>query len=407
MSSPDVTSSEFKTKAHAFYAELRQNEPVYAAKLPDGQTAWLITRYDDVNRALKDERIFKDKRKLRKRAGLTRLPGFLRSLEALERNMLDVDPPDHGRLRGLVHKGFTPRRVEQMAARVERLADERLFQMGNGGSVDLLHEYALPIPTTIISEMLGIPAGDQGRFHRWSSDIVAASAASSVYSPGVLLRVLPSLFRFVRYLKQVIAGKSAEPGDDLISALVQAEEASDRLSADEVLAMVFLLVVAGHETTVNLIANGALALLQYREERERLRAEPGLYRSAVEELLRFYSPVEVATERYAREPIEVAGVEIPKDALICPVLASANRDEKHFERPDELDVGRDPNRHLAFGDGIHFCLGAPLARLEGRIALEKLLARWPDLRLLVSPDELRWKRGLNLRGLESLPVALG
>ncbi len=170
--------------------------------------------------------------------------------------------------------------------------------------------------------------------------------------------------------------------------------------------MVFLLVVAGHETTVNLIGNGTLALLQHPKELERLRAEPALWRSAVEEFLRFYSPIEVATERYAREPIEVAGVEIPKDALVCPVVASANRDEGRFERPDELDVGRDPNRHLAFGDGIHFCLGAPLARLEGRIALEKLLDRFPDPRLAVAADELRWRRGLNLRGLESLPVAL-
>lgn len=311
--------------------------------------------------------------------------------------MLDVDPPDHGRLRGLVHKGFTPRRIDQMADRVERLAEELLSRIGTRGTFDLLRDYALPIPSTIISEMLGIPASDQDRFHRWSGDIVAASA-------GINLRGVLSAIRFVRYLKRVIARKSAEPADDLISALVQAEEASDRLSADEVLAMVFLLVIAGHETTVNLIANGTLALLQHPEELERLRAEPGLFRSAVEELLRFYSPVEVATERYAREPIEVAGVPIPKDALVCPVLASANRDESHFARPDELDLSRENNRHLAFGDGIHFCLGAPLARLEGRIALERLVSRFPGLKLAVPPSELRWRRGLHLRGLESLPV---
>jgi cytochrome P450 len=397
---PDVTSSEFKRTAYAFYADLRREAPVYPATLPDGQTAWLLTRYDDVNRALKDERLFKDKRKLRKRAGLTRLPGFLGSLQALEKNMLDVDPPDHGRLRGLVHKGFTPRRVEQMASRVERLAEELLPGMGNGGPVDLLHRYALPIPTTIISEMLGIPAGDQHRFHRWTSAIVAASAGKS------LLRVLPSVLLFVRYLKAIIARKAAEPGDDLISALVQAEESSDRLSADEVLAMVFLLVVAGHETTVNLIGNGVLALLQHPKERERIGAQPSLYRSAVEELLRFYSPVEVATERYAAEPVEIAGTMIPKDALVCPVIASANRDEEHFERPDELDLGRENNRHLAFGDGFHFCLGAPLARLEGRIALEKLFTRWPNARLAVPPEEIRWRPGLNLRGLETLPLIL-
>jgi cytochrome P450 PksS len=399
--SPDVTSSEFKKSAYSFYKELRRAKPVYPAKLPDGQTAWLLSRYDDVDRALKDERLFKDKRKLRKRSGLARLPGLFRSLEALERNMLDVDPPDHGRLRGLVHKGFTPRRVDEMGARVERLAEELLSKMGSGASVDLLHEYALPIPTTIISEMLGIPAGDQVRFHRWSNDIVAASARKS------LLGVLPSVIRFLRYLKGIIARKSAEPADDLISALVQAEEASDRLSPEEVLAMVFLLVVAGHETTVNLIGNGTLALLEHPGERERLRAEPGLFRGAVEEFLRFYSPVEVATERYASEPIEVEGVMIPRDALVCPVLASANRDESHFDRSEDLDVARANNRHLAFGDGIHFCLGAPLARLEGRIALEKLFSRWPNLELAVSYDEIRWRAGLNLRGLQMLPVTLG
>jgi cytochrome P450 PksS len=315
--------------------------------------------------------------------------------------MLDVDPPDHGRLRGLVHKGFTPKRVEQMASRVESVSEELLGKAGKRGSIDLIHDYALPIPLTIISEMLGIPSRDQLRFHRWSNQIVSATASKSI------LRVLPSVLRFFFYLRGLIARKRAEPEDDLISALVQAEEQSDRLSADEVLAMVFLLVVAGHETTVNLIGNGTLALLEHRGELERLRADPGLLRSAIEELLRFGSPVEVATERYAREPIEIGSVIIPKDALVCPVLASANRDESRFERPDELDLGRENNHHLAFGDGIHFCLGAPLARLEGRIALERMLAHWPDLRLAVHPDELRFRPGLNLRGLRKLPVAFG
>lgn len=398
---PDVTSSEFKSAAYGFYAELRKTQPVYAAKLPDSQTAWLLTRYEDVNRALKDDRLFKDKRKLGERSGITRVPRFLSFLEAVEHNMLDLDPPDHGRLRRLVHIGFTPKRVERMADRVERLADELLGKAGRRGSIDLIHDYALPIPLTIISEMLGIPARDQLRFHQWSNRIVAATASKNVFS------VLPSMLRFFFYLRRVIARKRAEPEDDLISALVQAEEQSERLSADEVLAMVFLLVVAGHETTVNLIGNGTLALLQFPEQRERLRSEPSLIRSAIEEILRFYSPVEVATERYAREPIEIAGVTIPKDGLVHPVLASANRDENTFDRPDDFDVGRENNQHLAFGDGIHFCLGAPLARLEGRIALERMLAHWPDLRLAVPADELRFRPGLHLRGLRSLPVAFG
>jgi cytochrome P450 PksS len=398
---PDVTSSDFKSTAYRFYAELRRSAPVYAAKLPDSQTAWLITRYDDVNRALKDERLFKDKRKLGNRSGVAKVPRFLSFLEAIEGNMLDVDPPDHGRLRGLVHKGFTPKRVEQMASRVERVSEELLGKAGKRGSIDLIHDYALPIPLTIISDMLGIPSRDQLRFHRWSNRIVAASASKSIF------RVLPSVLRFFYYLRGVIARKRAEPEDDLISALIQAEEQSERLSADEVLAMVFLLVIAGHETTVNLIGNGTLALLQFPDQMERLRADPSLMRSAIEEMLRFYSPVEVATERYAGEPIEIEGVTIPKDGLVCPVLASANRDGSYFERPDDLDVGRENNRHLAFGDGIHFCLGAPLARLEGRIALERMLAHWPVIRLAVPAGELRFRPGLNLRGLQSLPVAFG
>jgi cytochrome P450 PksS len=288
-----------------------------------------------------------------------------------------------------------------MAARVERIADELLWKAGKRGSIDLIGDYALPIPLTIISDMLGIPPRDQLHFHRWSNRIVAASSSRS------LLTVLPSVLRLFLYLRRTIARKRAQPEDDLISALVEAEAETDRLSADEVLAMVFLLVIAGHETTVNLIGNGSLALLQWPDERERLRSDRGLLRSAVEELLRFHGPVEIATERYAREPIEIEGVVIPEHALVCPVLASANRDERRFERADQLDLGREDNRHLAFGDGIHFCLGAPLARLEGRIALERMLDHWPDLRLAVPPEELRFRPGLNLRGLRALPVSFG
>jgi cytochrome P450 PksS len=216
--------------------------------------------------------------------------------------------------------------------------------------------------------------------------------------------VLPAIWMFVRYIRQMIAAKRAQPQDDLISALVQAEEAGERLREDELVAMVFLLVVAGHETTVNLIGNGALALLQFPEQLARLRDDPALDATAVEELLRFHSPVEVSTERYAREEIRIAGVTIPQGALVYGVLSSANRDETQFEKADVLDLGRERNRHLAFGQGIHYCLGAPLARLEGQIALRRLLDRVPTLRLAVPESSLRWRKGLNLRGLEALPV---
>jgi cytochrome P450 len=394
----DVTSSDFKAGAYAYYARLRGEAPVHPVKLPTGQTVWLVSRYDDVVALLKDARLVKNQRSAEGSRPFSRLPGIFGFLQAIERNMLDLDAPDHTRLRGLVHLAFTPRLVERMRTRVESLADELLSRGLATGRMDLIASYALPIPATVISEMLGIPSADQVRFHKWSSAIVASTAGPNLF------RVLPAIWSFVRYIRRVIAAKRARPQDDLISALVQAEEAGDRLREDELVAMVFLLVVAGHETTVNLIGNGALALLQFPEQLARLRDDPALDATAVEELLRFYSPVEVSTERYAREPIDVAGVTIPQGALVYGVLSSANRDETQFEKPDALDLGRERNRHLAFGQGIHYCLGAPLARLEGQIALRRLLERVPTLRLAVPESSLRWRKGLNLRGLETLPV---
>ena len=394
----DVTSSAFKADAYAYYARLRAEAPVHPVRLPNGHVVWLVSRYDDVVALLKDPRLVKDQRRAEGSKPFSRLPGVLGFLQAIERNMLDVDAPDHTRLRGLVHLAFTPRLVERMTVRVESLADELLRKALSAGSMDLVSAYALPIPATVIAEMLGIPPADQGRFHKWSSAVVASTAGPN------LLRVLPAIWRFVRYIRQVIALKRAKPEDDLISALVQAEDAGERLREDELVAMVFLLVVAGHETTVNLIGNGALALLQFPEELARLRDDPSFDASGVEELLRFYSPVEVSTERYAREAFQVASVTIPRGSLVYGVLSSANRDETQFERPNVLDLGREKNRHLAFGQGIHYCLGAPLARLEGQIALRKLLTRCPSLRLAVPESTLCWRKGLNLRGLEALPV---
>jgi cytochrome P450 PksS len=330
---------------------------------------------------------------------MSRLPGVLGFLQAIERNMLDLDVPHHTRLRGLVHLAFTPRLIERMRGRIASLADERLDRAVARGGMDLIADYALPIPLTVISEMLGIPTRDQLRFHRWSNAIVSATAGINLF------RVLPAIWFFVRYLRRIIEAKRRRPVDDLISALVAAEEAGDKLRDDELVAMVFLLVVAGHETTVNLIGNGTLALLQFPHELERLRADPRLDATALEELLRFHSPIECSTERYAREPLAMAGVTIPTGSLVYGLIASANRDETQFDDPERLDLGREKNRHLAFGQGIHYCLGAPLARLEGQIALRRLLERMPGLRLAVPEAALRWRRGLNLRGLETLPVA--
>ncbi len=306
---------------------------------------------------------------------MAREPWIPSMLKPLERNMLDVDAPEHTRLRGLVHMAFTPRLVENMRDRIQRLTDELLDEVQLRGRMDLIRDYALPIPTTIIAEMLGVPVSDRHKFHRWSNTIV-----STVPSRWGILAAIPSLIAFLRYIRRLVRTRRAAPQDDLVSALVEAHEAGDQLSEDELLAMISLLLIAGHETTVNLIGNGMLALMEHPDQMNRLRDDPALIKPAVEELLRYDGPVQTATERYAREDVTIAGVTIPRGEMVFAVLASANRDERQFDHPDTLDLTREPNRHLAFGQGVHFCLGAPLARLEGQIAINSLLRRIPDLR---------------------------
>jgi cytochrome P450 PksS len=388
-----------KARAHEIYARLRNEAPVVRVALRGRQTGWLVTRYADVAALLTDARFVKDPANARADSHVRKDPWVPPIFRPLSRNMLDVDPPDHGRLRALVQKAFTPKLVDELGGRIEAIAESLLDALAPRASMDLIHDYALPIPTIIIAEMLGVPPSDRARFHRWSRKIVAATP-----SGWGMIGAIPSALSFLRYIRRLIRLRRAERRDDLVSALVSAEEAGERLNEDELVAMVFLLLIAGHETTVNLIGNGTLALLDHPGEMERLRADPGLGRSGIEELLRFEGPLETATERYAREDAAVGGVTIPRGSLVHAVLASANRDETQFARPDALDLSRDPNRHLAFGLGIHYCLGAPLARLEGRIAFDVLLRRCPDLRLAAPRSSLRWKPGLVLRGLKRLPV---
>ena len=395
----NIASPEFKANPYPFYARLRAEAPVYRVALPSKQTAWLITRYDDVLMALKDERFAKNKLNALTSEQVAKQPWVPAMFKPLEHNMLDLDTPDHTRLRALVHKAFTPRLIEQMQERIQKLADELLDAVQRQGRMDLIHDYALPIPTTIIAQMLGVPVQDRHKFHRWSNTIVSSNP-----SGWGMLKAIPDAMAFMRYIRKLIKARRAAPQDDLISALVQAEEAGEQLSEDELVAMIFLLLVAGHETTVNLIGNGMLALLEHPDQLEQLRNDPALIKPAVEELLRYASPVEMATERYAREDITIAGVTIPRGAMVLAVIASANRDDRRFANPDRLDITRQPNKHLAFGQGAHYCLGAPLARLEGQIAINTLLRRSSDLRLAVPPGAVRWRRALVLRGLESLPV---
>ncbi|HEU4561360.1 MAG TPA: cytochrome P450 [Longimicrobium sp.] len=394
----DLASPAFKANPYPTYARLREEAPVFRAKLGFRRWAWLVAGYDDVAALLRDARFAKDPLNVREPGGRATVPWVPALLRPLTRNMLDLDAPDHTRLRALVQKAFTPRLVEGLRPRIETLVGELLAKARRSGRAELIADLALPLPLTVISELLGVPAADRPRFHQWSERILSGS-------PGIgALRLLPAVRSLLRFLRKLFAERRAEPRDDLITALVQAEEAGDRLSEDELLGMVFLLLAAGHETTVNLIGSGVLALLQHPAELGRLRRDPALIGSAVEELVRFTSPVEVATERYAREDVVIAGVPIRRGEMVLGVIGSANRDHAHFAAPDTLDVAREPNRHLGFGLGAHYCLGAPLARLETRIAISSLLEQAPDLRLAVRPSALRWRKHVFLRGLRELPV---
>ena len=399
--SPNIVSREFKANPFPFFASLRTSQPVYRTTLPDKTPVWLISRYEDVVGLLKDERFVKNKRTAMTAEQLRKMPWVPPAFRPLERNMLDLDPPDHTRLRALVHKAFTPSLVGRMRNRIENLSDELLGHIAWKGEMDLINDYALPLPMTVITEILGVPTRDRDKFHRWSKAIV------SLTSPNATLRVIPSVWMFIRYLRRFFERRRQDPQDDLVSALIQAEEAGDKLSADELLATVFLLLVAGHETTVNLIGNGMLALLQHPDSMIRLRDNPAMIKTAVEELLRYTSPVFMTTERYAREDLNIRGVIIPRGEMTLGVIGSANRDESVFEKADELELAREPNKHLSFGQGIHFCLGAPLARLEAEIAINTLLSRVQDLHLRVAVGALRWRPSMFLRGLESLPLSFG
>jgi cytochrome P450 len=396
----DLFDPVFKADPYPTYARLRSSAPVHRATMPDGRGVWLITRYEDVLAVLKDERFVKDWRSALAPEQLAEIPPIPEVMKPLSRNMLDTDPPDHERLRALVSKAFTPRLIERMRPRVQAIADGLLDAVQDSGGMDLIDDYAFPLPITVIAELLGVPAEDRNNFREWS-DAAVSGNASQEYLEEILI---PHMQAFTDYLRALFEEKHANPRDDLVSALVQAEEVGDKLSEDELLGMVFLLLVAGHETTVNLIGNGVLALLQHPDQLQKLKDDPSLIKPAVEELLRYDGPVETSTERFAREDIDIGGTVIPRGEMVLVVLAAADHDPQRFSDPDELDITRTDNRHLAFGKGIHHCLGAPLARMEGQIAISTLLRRMPNLRLKGSSESLSWRPGMILRGLRGLPV---
>jgi cytochrome P450 len=388
-----LADPRFKANPYPFYARMRAEAPVFPVSVPVIGRAWIVTRYEDVIAVTIDDRFSRDiLPKLRW------LPGF--ALVPLTRHMLSQDPPNHSRLRKLVSQAFTPRRVEGMRNRIQAVCDELLDVAPRTGAFDLISGYALPIPLIVISELLGIPKHDRRRFHTLVQGSLPLAAPSGLLDIPI---ALPYVWLLNRYFRKLFAQCRAHPGDDLLSALVQAEEAGDRLDEDELLGMAALLLLAGYETTMHVIGTGALALLDHPDQRARFVSEPGLAGSAIEELLRYTTPVEITTPRIARENVTLASVTIPKGEWAIGVLGSANRDDSVFTDPDTLDLARDPNPHLAFGQGRHFCLGASLARMEAQIALTTLFARFPGIRLTQPAESLRWRR-LLLRGLAELPV---
>ncbi|MEE8313552.1 MAG: cytochrome P450 [Myxococcota bacterium] len=379
------------------YAELREQQPVFRVPVAAGPGMWLVSRYADVHTALRDDRFSTQRQPV---LG-TRQPSGTMALQAgmFGRTMLSTDPPEHTRLRRLVSKAFTPRRVEQLRPRVEEIVDELLLPATRSKEIDVISELSGPLPAIVIGELLGVPTEDHPRFRALSNQLLSSMGPPSPMSNGG--RSFGAGAELTGYLDGIIAERRAEPRDDLISAMIAAQEERDALTGQELLATSLLLLIAGYETTTNLIGNGVLALLRNPDELERLRAEPELLPTAVEEFLRYDSPVQ-ATARVAREEIELRGEKIPAGARVMTLIGAANRDPEQFEDPDRLDVSRADNPHLSFGQGIHSCLGAPLARLEAQIAFDALLGRFPSWQLV--PDALERRPNPLLRGLAKLPI---
>jgi len=399
----DLLSQETKRDPVAFSARLREQGPLIHLTSPFGMgESWIVTTYDDTIAILKDPRFIKDTQKVSKpsdrqdaaRESASVLQRFL----TWRRDMLTVDPPEHTRLRGLVSKAFTPRMIEQLRPRVQQIADELLDAVQARGKMDLIADFAFPLPITVISEMLGIPVKDRQQFRAWSQTIVNAPVGPQMEDK------LAALEMFVQYIKTLLADKRAHPGSDLTSGLVQAEEHRDTLSETELISTIFLLIVAGHETTVNLIGNGVLALLQHPDQMQLLRADSSLLPSAIEELLRYTAPVSLSSPRWASEDIPMHGKVISKGEMVFVSLIGADTDPQQFADPEVLNILRQEHQHVAFGKGIHYCLGAPLARLEGQIAIGTLLQRLPNLRQEPPAAQLTWTQNPILRGLTSLPV---
>jgi cytochrome P450 len=415
----DLSDPEYREHAFERYEEMRAKCPVSRAIITSGdggvdeqsvfrRPLWLVTEYEVGSRALLDRAISVDMTSVLTPEQLAQMPETPEVFQPLRRNILTVDPPEHTRLRKLVQPSFTASAIEKLRPRIQQITDDLLdaveataAERGESApdrQMELISQFSYPLPITVICEMLGIPPEDREQTRRWSEDLLSAQ------SPDRMEEIGRNIGEFIAYLRDLFARKRDTPGDDLISQLLQVEVDGDRLTEDEILAMVFILFVAGHITTVNLIANGVFALLTNPDQAAQLRSDPGLATNAVEEILRYYGPAETTTPRFAREDVELGGQAIAKGDPLLVVLAAADRDPARFADPQSFEITRDDaNRHIAFGKGVHACLGAPLARLEGQIALETLFRRYPDLRLAVPENEITWAPSFQ-RSLTGLPL---
>ena len=397
----DLYGPEFRVDPQLVFARMREQDPIVCQPGVDGETMiWFVTRHDDAAAMLLDDKRFVRDQRLalteEELAEFSMPPAF----ELIDNHMLNRDGDDHRRLRRLVTKAFTPKMVEQLRPRIQAIADELLDAVEERGEMDLSADYAFPLPITVIAEMLGVPHADHARFQEWSDAIITPALDDEAIE-----RASAQMGDFVAYLTEFFAARRAEPRDDLVSALLAARDDEDALSEAELFGTVVLLIVAGHETTVGLIGNAVINLLAHPDQLELVRADPSLLPGAIEEVLRYEGPVERTLNRWAATDVELGGHTIRRGQLVIAILNSADRDPDRFLEPDRLDVRRADTKHLAFGRGSHYCLGAPLARLEAEIALETLFRRLPGLRLAVEPHELVWRPMPTFRRVSALPVA--
>lgn len=395
----DIFSHAVRANPQAVYEQMRQHDPIWCGTGPvTGNSFWFFVNYEDVVAILKDQRFGKNIRKgLPPQIARKYLPEIEDPTFAMiERHLLNLDQPDHTRLRNLVHKAFTPRTVTDLKPRIEQIASDLLDDMRHASEADLIAAYAFPLPITVIAEMLGVHASMRDKFREWTRHLLFGGDDEAA-------RI--AVMEFVMYVNELIEERERDDKGDILTALVRAEESGDKMDRMELMSMVMLLLIAGHETTVNLIGNGMLALFQHPDQFALLKGNPELIDSAVEEMLRWNGPVETPTTRWAFEDVVYKDVFIPRGDIVLPSLLAANRDPLVFDQPNTFDIRRQPNRHVAFGHGIHYCLGAPLARMEGTIAINALLARYPDMQMSVPETSLVWSTNLLLHGVAALPVA--